>query len=90
VLPAIKSVSPTSGPTAGGTTVTIRGTNLSSASQVLFGTVPATSFSVSSSTKITAVAPAGALGSDDVVVTTASGTSTAVSADQFTYKNRSR
>jgi hypothetical protein len=85
VLPAVTSISPTSGPSTGGTTVTIRGTNLSGATQVLFGTVPATSFTVASSTKITAVAPAGAVGSDDVLVTTPSGTSGAVSADQFTY-----
>jgi hypothetical protein len=44
---------------------------------------------VSSSTKITAVSPAGASGSVDVLVTTPLGTSGAVSADQFTYnKNR--
>jgi hypothetical protein len=84
-LPTVTSISPTSGPTRGGTNVTIRGTNLSGATNVLFGTVPATSFSVSSSTKITAVSPARAVGPDDVLVTTPSGTSGAVSADQFTY-----
>jgi large repetitive protein len=88
-LPSVTSISPTSGPTTGGTTVTIRGNNLTGATNVLFGTVPATSFTVVSSTKITAVSPAGASGSVDVFVTTPSGTSAATSADQFTYtKNR--
>jgi hypothetical protein len=83
-LPAVTSVSPTSGPSSGGTSVTIKGTNLSGATKVLFGSVPATSFSVSSSTKITAVSPAEAPGAHDVTITTSSGTSAAVAADQFT------
>jgi hypothetical protein len=83
--PTVTSISPTSGPTAGGTTVTVKGTGFSGATQVHFGTVPASSFSVSSSTKITAVAPAGAAGSVDVLVSVPSGTSAAWSADQFTY-----
>jgi len=61
-VPAVTSISPTSGPTSGGTSVTIKGTNFSGATRVLFGTVAATSFSVVSSTKITAVAPAQASG----------------------------
>jgi IPT/TIG domain len=84
-LPSVTSLSPTSGPTAGGTTVTIRGTNFNGATQVLFGTVPATGVSVSSSTKLTAVAPAQGAGSDNVFVSTPGGTSAAVTADQFTY-----
>jgi IPT/TIG domain len=88
-LPVVSSLSQASGPTAGGTTVTIKGTGFSGATQVLFGTVPATSFSVSSSTRITAVAPAEAAGTVDVVVTTTNGSSTTSSDDQFTYRNRS-
>jgi IPT/TIG domain len=84
-VPAVTSISPTSGPTTGGTTVTIRGTGFTGATQVLFGTVAATSFTVSSSTKITAVAPAQGAGWRDVFVTATSGTSAAVTADQFTY-----
>jgi hypothetical protein len=85
-LPSVTSISLTSGSTSGGTSVTIRGTNFSGATQVLFGTVPATSFTVVSATKVTAVAPAGATGSVDIFVTTPSGTSASTSDDQFTYK----
>jgi IPT/TIG domain len=89
-LAVVSSLSQSSGPSAGGTTVTIKGTGFNGVTQVLFGTVPASSFSVSSSTRITAVAPAEAAGTVDVVVTTANGTSTTSSDDQFTYSNRRR
>ena len=46
----VTGVSPTSGPTAGGTTVTITGTGFTGATKVLFGAVAATSFTVVSST----------------------------------------
>jgi hypothetical protein len=52
---------------------------------VTFGGSPATSFSVVSSTEIDAVAPPGALGPADVVVTTSAGASTTSAADRFTY-----
>src|SRR6202020_1454647 len=58
--PAITSISPTSGPTSGGTTLTITGTGFTGATKVVFGGVAATSFSVVSSTEITAVSPAQA------------------------------
>jgi IPT/TIG domain len=82
--PAVLGISPSSGPSAGGTTVTITGTSFTGASSVAFGTTPAVSFSVVSSTTITAVSPPGA-GTVDVIVTTPSGTSTLSPADQFTY-----
>jgi hypothetical protein len=82
--PAVLGISPSSGPSAGGTTVTITGTSFAGASSVAFGTAPAVSFSVVSSTTITAVSPPGA-GTVDVIVTTPSGTSTLSPADQFTY-----
>ena len=84
-LPAVTSVSPTSGSTAGGTTVTITGTGFTGATKVVFGTVAATSFSVVSSTEITAVSPAQAAAWHNIYVTTPSGTSAPVTADQFTY-----
>ena len=52
-------MSPTSGPSAGGTTVTLTGTKFTGASAVKFGATAATSFTVNSATKITATAPAG-------------------------------
>ncbi len=49
--------------------------------------MPATSYKVVSDTEITAVSPAQAVGSRNIVVTSAVGTSTPVAAvDQFTYK----
>ncbi|KAB8066534.1 IPT/TIG domain-containing protein [Janthinobacterium violaceinigrum] len=83
-IPVVSSISPTAGPTVGGSTVTISGTNFSGATAVTFGGAAAAGFTVNSATQITATAPAGA-GTVDVRVTTAGGTSAAVAADQFTY-----
>ncbi|MFF9776706.1 IPT/TIG domain-containing protein, partial [Streptomyces sp. NPDC013978] len=58
--PSLSSLSPIQGPVAGGTTVTLTGANLSGATAVQFGGVAAASFTVDSSTQITAVAPARA------------------------------
>lgn len=84
-LPTITGLSPASGPTAGGTTVTITGTGFTGATAVQFGGAPADSFSVVSDTSITATSPAGAAGSVSVRVTTPSGMNDTSAADQFTY-----
>ncbi|MET9024106.1 IPT/TIG domain-containing protein [Nocardia sp. NPDC004168] len=73
-VPTLTAVVPNSGVAAGGTTVVITGTGLSTATAVTFGGTPATSFTVNSNTQITAVAPAGT-GIVSVTVTTAGGTS---------------
>ena len=52
--------SPNSGPTAGGTAVTITGTNFAAGATVTFGGTAATNVVVVSSTSITATTPAGA------------------------------
>lgn len=83
-VPLVSSISPTSGPTAGGTTVTISGTNFTGATAVTFGATAATSFTVNSNFSITATSPAGT-GTVDIRVTSEGGTSTASAADQFTY-----
>jgi hypothetical protein len=85
VAPAVTGVSPTSGPTAGGTSVAVTGTAFTGASSVMFGSTPATSFTVNSDTSITAAAPAGNAGKVDVTVTTAGGASAVNSSDQYTY-----
>ena len=85
VLPIVTSVSPDTGSTAGGTTVTINGDNLTGATAVDFGTTPATSFTVNSNGTITATSPAEAAGTVNVFVTEPGGTSSVVPADQFTY-----
>src|SRR6266403_5517724 len=82
--PSVTSISPNSGPTAGGTPVTITGNNFTGATAVRFGGTAATSFTVNSATAITATAPAGS-GTVDVTVTNSSGTSATNAVDQFTY-----
>ena len=67
--PTLASVSPASGPTAGGKTVTLTGTGFQSGATVTFGGTAATSVVVASPTKITAVIPAKAAGKVAVVVT---------------------
>jgi hypothetical protein len=85
--PAITAIEPDFGPVAGGTSVTITGTDLNAASAVKFGDVPAASFTVESETKITAVAPPSkVVGPVDVTATTLAGTSPIVSADRFYYE----
>ncbi len=83
--PTVTGISPTTGPHAGGTTVTITGTNFAGASAVKFGGSEATSFTVVSPTSITATSPAGS-GTVDVTVTTPGGTSATSFADEFTYQ----
>jgi hypothetical protein len=84
--PEITAITPSSGSIAGGTTVTITGTNLNAASAVKFGSTPAASFTANSETQITAVAPRSVKnGTVDISATTLAGTSAAVRADRFTY-----
>jgi len=83
-VPTVTGISPTSGSTAGGTSVTITGTNLSAASAVNFGGT-AGSITANNATSITATSPAGSAGAVDVTVTTDGGTSATSIADQFTY-----
>ena len=83
--PTVTSVSPSAGPTAGGTSVTITGTNFTGATVVKFGATNATAFTVNSATSITAAAPAGSAGTVDVTVTTAGGTSATSANDNYRY-----
>jgi len=82
--PTVTGINPASGPTTGGTTVTITGSNFTGATSVSFGTTATSNFIVDSDTKITVVSHAGN-GTVDVTVTTPEGTSTASTADQFSY-----
>ena len=89
--PAVTSVSPNSGPVAGGTSVTITGTGFTvgAPTTVAFGGVGnATNVNVVSTTSITATTPADANsngGLVDVTVTTPGGTSAINAGDHFTY-----
>jgi acid phosphatase len=82
--PTVSTVSPTSGPTAGGTQITITGTNFAAGATVSVGGTAATGVVVSNSTTITADTPAHAAGTVDVVVTNATGESGAKT-NAFTY-----
>jgi len=71
--PAVTGVSPASGGTAGGSTVTLTGTGLAGAASVRFGAAAAT-ITADSATQITVTSPPGT-GRVDVTVTTPAGTS---------------
>jgi hypothetical protein len=58
----VRSVSPAQGAQSGGTRVTITGSGFASGATVTFGRSPARGVKVESSTRITAVTPAGTLG----------------------------
>ncbi|MFE5588458.1 IPT/TIG domain-containing protein, partial [Kitasatospora sp. NPDC056531] len=78
--PTLTSITPNTGPTAPGTTVTITGYGLTTANGVTFGTTTVRPSSTSE-TQLTVTAPAhGAAGTVPVTVTTAGGT-----ADTLTY-----
>ena len=85
IPPAVTKVEPVEGPTVGGTSVTITGTELIDATGVSFGSTAATSYTVDSATQITATAPAGSAGTVDVTVSTPGGTSSANPGDHYTY-----
>ncbi|WP_369225581.1 IPT/TIG domain-containing protein [Streptomyces sp. R39] len=78
--PSITSLVPSSGTTAGGTTVVINGSNLSGATLVLFGASPGAITNVTP-TQITVITPAGS-GTVNVTVTTPGGVSNAL---PYTY-----
>ena len=65
--------------------MTVTGSDFYGVSGVMFGTAAATSFTVDSPTKVTAVTPAEIVGTVDVTVTTPGGTSATSTADQFSY-----
>jgi hypothetical protein len=83
--PAITAIAPSSGPSAGGTSVTVTGTGFTGATRVAFGALAASSYTVVSDTQITAVSPAQT-GGHNIIVTGPGGTSAIVSADLYTYK----
>lgn len=84
--PTVLSVSPGSGPAAGGTTVLINGNSFLGVTNVRFGWNAAINFSVLSATQISAVAPPGVNGTTvDVTVSGSAGSSPVTSGGKFTY-----
>jgi photosystem II stability/assembly factor-like uncharacterized protein len=82
---SVSEVSPDTGPTTGGTSITITGTGFTVGSDVDLAGVEATGIDVVSSTEIMAFSPPESAGTVDVIVTAAGGPSTPNPADQFTY-----
>ena len=80
--PTISSLDVTSGPTVGGTSVVITGTELAATSSVTFGGTAAT-ITARSSTTVTVSTPAKSAGTVDVIVTTTAGSVTSASAYEF-------
>jgi len=87
--PTITSLTPSTGPTSGGTSVVIAGTDFcggcETVTRVRFGGVCANSFTVNSSTQVTAISPAHSTGAKDVVLTNAVGSSANTANDDYTY-----
>jgi hypothetical protein len=87
--PTVTSVSPSSGPAAGGTSVTVTGTGFelgTTATTFRFGSRIATSVECTAITTCTAVAPAHEAALVNVKANIGVQTSPKVAADQFTYK----
>ena len=83
--PTITSLSRTSGPTAGGTKVTITGDGFATVTNVRFGTTPATALTVKSTSQVVATSPAGNAGTVDITVSEGTITSAVAAADLFSY-----
>ncbi len=83
--PTLTSVSPSTGLTTGGTSVTITGTNLTTPAAVTIGGTAATNVTLVSSTQITATTPAHTAGVVSVVVTFGSGSDAVTLNNAFTY-----
>jgi hypothetical protein len=82
--PTLTTLSPTSGPKAGGTLVTLTGTNFVSGAKVYFGGVLSPSIQFVSAAQLKATTPKGSSGSQAVTVVNPSGQS-AVKSNAFTF-----
>src|SRR5258706_14313247 len=82
--PTISGISPNSGPTAGGTAVTISGSNFRSGTGVQFGSLSARGVQIASSAQIQAVTPAKCSGVVSITVKNSDG-QTATAPNAFTF-----
>jgi hypothetical protein len=73
------------GPARGGTVLTITGTELDGTTEVYFGAVATSEFTVTSNSSITVTSPANAGGTLEVKVVTVGGTSAPTTKDHFKY-----
>jgi len=84
--PTVTAVSPASGSTAGGTSVTVTGTGFQSGAGLSFGGTPATGVTVNGGTSLTATTPSHAAGAVNVALTNPDG-QTGTLAGGFTFTN---
>lgn len=84
--PSLSGINPTSGPSSGGTPVTLNGTNLAPNATVTFGGAPASNLTWVSASAMTMVTPAHSGGGVSIVVTNPDGQS-ATLPNQFTYQS---
>jgi hypothetical protein len=82
--PTVTALSTSGGPAAGGTPVTLTGTNFNSASSVVVGTIVVAA-TVVNATTITLVTPAQAAGGKNIRVTNPAGQSPTAAGNLFTY-----
>lgn len=90
VAPTVTSISPRTGDTVGGAVVYIMGANFNGTTGVTIGGVACPSFEAIAGTgdeRLFAIAPAGAAGARDVVVTNADGPGTGVGLFTYTVPN---
>ena len=83
--PTITKISPTTGPSIGGTVVTVTGTGFVPGSTVKFGASAAIAATYVSASSLKVTSPAGT-GLVNVATTTPGGTSATVTADRYTYQ----
>lgn len=81
--PTIATITPATGPAAGGTAVTITGTELGSVTAVKFDTAVSTGLILKNDTELSVITPASTTGAKDVVVVSAGGDVTKTGG--FTY-----
>ncbi|HSB75240.1 MAG TPA: IPT/TIG domain-containing protein [Terriglobales bacterium] len=84
--PTVSSISPVSGPTGGGTAVTISGSNFASGASVSLGGAAAGNVAFVNSSTLTATTPAHAAGAVNVVVTNTDAQSGTLT-NGFTYQS---
>lgn len=82
--PSISSISPSSGPIAGGTAVTISGSNFQAGSVVQFGSIPSVSVQVVNSNQIRCITPTEGIGTVSVTVQD-SGSQATTAQNAFTF-----
>jgi hypothetical protein len=83
--PTVTSVAPVTGPTTGGTQVTVQGSNFAPNTSVQFGSVAASKVVVNSATRLVATSPTHGIGPVAVTAVTPDGTSATSSTTTYTY-----